>query len=114
MSVSVHFGPAWGPITDGSKQIETPVGQQCFWCQEPIAPGDRGTFVPVSRLDGFTVDPQHRECGLRAVIGSIAHLEKRCSCYGGPDDDDSTMTDRQEALAVWDWVQHHGVDAIGS
>jgi hypothetical protein len=41
----------------------------------------------------------HPECMLRMVAGTIAHQERRCSCYGGTDDGDPPgMTGREAAL----------------
>lgn len=46
---------------------------------------------------------------MREVMGSIGHLTKTCSCYGGTSNDPPGMTRRQSALAVWEWIQKHGV-----
>jgi len=46
----------------------------CVWCTEPIAAGER--------CWRFANGPvAHRACALRLVLGSVAHVEQRCSCY---------------------------------
>jgi hypothetical protein len=48
----------------------------------------------------------HRNCGLRGIIGSIAHLQGRCSCFvpGSTAGDPEGMTLRQAAdAAVEEW-----------
>jgi hypothetical protein len=53
------------------------------------------------------VEAMHRECGIRTVMGSMAHLEKRCSCYvpGSIEGDDPGLTKREaarQAAAMFD------------
>jgi len=42
----------------------------CVWCDEPIGPGE------ISNLRNT-----HRECALRMIRGSVAHIERRCGCF---------------------------------
>jgi hypothetical protein len=42
----------------------------------------------------------HYECLMRGVIGSVGHLRRACSCYGGTDEDPPGMTYRQAAIAA--------------
>lgn len=44
----------------------------------------------------------HRECMIRVVLGSVAHLEKRCSCYvpGAREEGPAGLTLREAALAA--------------
>lgn len=89
---------------DWDMNVPTPVGTKCWWCQEAIQEGDRGQLMPSMQADGTVeVGAQHRECGLRSVMGGLAHQEKRCRCYGGSDEDSDLggMTLREEAIAVW-------------
>ncbi len=95
---SLYFGPP-----DRRKpweiQVETPVGERCDHCGELIGAGDVGT------IDIYS-DVYHLECNLRTIIGSVAHVERRCSCYGGPDSDvDPPLLTRREAalasVAAW-------------
>lgn len=47
----------------------------CAHCGEDILEGEpRMPFNAGAVL-------MHRKCGLRGVIGSVAHLQGRCSCY---------------------------------
>jgi hypothetical protein len=71
----------------------------CPYCDEPILSGDR-VSADSSRY--------HWACGLRSVIGSVAHLEKRCSCYveRAEEGDDPALTRRQAAeVAAKLWMR---------
>jgi hypothetical protein len=91
------------PLYSECPQTETPVGRGCVYCDEPIAMGD----------DGFIYaggDTMHRECHLRGVIGSVAHQQKRCSCYGGNGNgEEEGMTRRQDAQAALEYFERHGI-----
>jgi hypothetical protein len=41
----------------------------------------------------------HYECAVRIVIGSVAHIERRCSCFvdGSEDDDPPGLSKRDAA-----------------
>jgi hypothetical protein len=91
-----------------------PVGEKCFCCDEVLAEGDQGKScgplpAPFPGAAPAQLAHQHKECGLRQVIGPIAHLERRCHCHGGEGNDTPGLTRRQDALAVWAWVQEHGL-----
>jgi hypothetical protein len=63
----------------------------CSYCDEPLAPGE--AFSPVPGV--------HRECAIRMVIGSVAHQEKRCSCYcSGSDEGDPPGVTMREAARL--------------
>lgn len=53
----------------------------CAHCGEEILSGD-----PLANA-GLAGQQMHHECFFRLGVGSVAHIEKRCSCYGGPADD---------------------------
>jgi hypothetical protein len=94
------FGPErWAPAE--YKLVETPVGQACLSCGELIAEGDSGTITAVVREKGkATTSPQHRECFLRRIVGSVGHQQGTCSCYGGQLEDPPEMTKREAAIAA--------------
>ena len=74
----------------------------CVHCSEPIESG-----AVVEYLNGAA----HPNCTLRAVIGSVAHLEGRCSCHvpGADELDPPGMTKRQAADAAAElWRQKRG------
>ncbi len=73
-------------------QIETPVGQICVYCDEPVVEGDTGTV-------NFIGQVIHYECSLRMVIGSVGHQKGTCSCFGGTEED-PPGTKRQAAIAA--------------
>jgi hypothetical protein len=92
-------------------RVGTPEGEPCLWCDEPIAENDRGVILPVGDLDSdgrffTTIRPCHIECNVRSVVGSLDHLTGHCSCSGK--EPVSGLSSREDALAVWDWVQSHG------
>lgn len=83
-----------------AQRVPAPVGDVCGWCTQPIVPGDDGWLIP-------SASPQkpvsfHRACWLRSVIGSVAHLERRCSCFvpGSTESDPPGMTVREAAEAA--------------
>jgi hypothetical protein len=80
-------------------RIDAPKGETCFQCDEPILPNEPG----VQFDDG---DYAHRNCFLRGVIGSVAHVERRCGCYvpGSEESDPLNLTRREAAnRAVEAW-----------
>lgn len=71
---------------------------RCLWCGEMIVPGD----LMHALLPGY-----HFACALRVTIGSIGHLQGRCSCHRKDDsaeDDPPELTRRQGARLVADYV----------
>jgi hypothetical protein len=89
-------GRPWNRLIDNTEHVATPVGQLCLYCDEAIVEGDEGQMV--FSFDG--AKPVHRECLVRQVVGSIGHQLKRCSCYGGNEEDPPGMTRRQAAIAA--------------
>ena len=88
-------------------QVVAPVGVPCVLCDEPVAEGDTGTI----NLSGQVT---HYECHLRVVIGSVGHQMKRCSCYGGTEEDPPGLSQRQAAQAAVEyWYQHDGRKSLG-
>lgn len=91
------FGDRWdAPIVDDAVQVETPVGQICYECAEPIEDGDRGFIRATMREVGKTMgcEPVHAECDLRNVMG---HTVGVCSCTGH-------YGSRADAKLVWQRV----------
>lgn len=64
---------------------------KCKWCDEEMTKRD---FPPA---DGPYM---HYECAARAVIGSVGHIEGRCTCYGGTEEDPPGLTRREAAKAA--------------
>lgn len=91
---------SWARLCAGEYQTETPVGESCAHCAEPIAADESGVIMPFSC---GAEQPMHAECFLRNIFGSVAHQMRTCSCYGGAADDAPApgQTVREEAaLAV--------------
>lgn len=82
----------------------TPVGTSCAWCDDPIVEGDKGVIMPFLGLadDPRREIPYHWDCNIRAVVGSVAHQNKQCSCFvpGAGCGDDPALTKRQAANAA--------------
>ncbi|MGZ8317534.1 MAG: hypothetical protein ACXWVD_00395 [Telluria sp.] len=97
----LYFGPP-ALRKEWEQQADTPVGALCMLCNETVAEGDIGNIDEAGNA-------MHYECQMRGVIGSVAHQEKRCSCYGGTEPDlPDGMTRRQAALAaVRLWEKNH-------
>jgi len=94
-------------VFEGLKEVSVPVGQECLDCNEPIAAGDRGFLLPVVRPRAPILRPTHFECHLRSVMGSVTHLEHRCTCFGGKDEDEYPSR-RLSALATLQWLEARG------
>lgn len=98
------FGTYWGAsICNETPHVVTPVGKLCAWCGEPLVEGDQGVCIDnISERQGVEVNeqPHHRDCFLRSICGSVGHQLKRCSCYGGTEDDPVGMTKREAATAA--------------
>lgn len=123
MSVTKWFGRGRPPGPDGD-EVPVPVGIPCLWCDEPIAPNDCGVTMPHVREDRLpgherrwqTDEPWHQECLVRSILGSVGHLEGKCSCFRRgeskeesceppaippePEDDPPNMTKHEAAWAA--------------
>ena len=97
------FGPApFSPACLDNPRAATPVGTACAYCEEPVIEGESGYLVPYVGEGAVTQVAYHVECLLRSTLGSVAHLERRCSCYvpGAEEGDPPGMTRRQGAKAA--------------
>lgn len=107
----ICYGEDGQLLTDMRKPF--PAGESCLHCGEVFdqAAGDSGQAMPCILAAGRSeIRHAHKECSLRSVIGSLAHLEGRCHCYGGSNETPG-LTAREEAVRVWEWVQVHGAAA---
>ena len=103
------FGEPWpsGVCFDDDDRLREemrkpfPSGESCLYCAEVFIDGDQGQATPLIGIAGTEVCHVHRECMLRQVVGGLAHLEGRCSCYGGDGHETPGMTEREEAIEVW-------------
>lgn len=74
----------------------------CLWCGE-VFTGDElanAQAIAYFTAEGHRTRYFHHECGFRTAMGSLAHMQRRCSCYGGSEDDPPGMTKRQAAQAA--------------
>lgn len=65
----------------------------CQWCEELVEEGEQSPAID---------SPMHTECALRSVVGSVAHLSRRCVCYqkGSTLEDPPAFTRRESARAA--------------
>jgi hypothetical protein len=49
----------------------------------------------------MTERPYHFECHFRMIVGSVAHQQGRCSCFGGTKHEPPGVTLRQSAVAAY-------------
>lgn len=106
MGIVTYFGKNHGaPMYELSHQTPTPVGKPCIYCEETILQDE----------DGFTDSGGnvfHRECFLRMLSGSVAHMSYTCSCYGAErfttrGCDEEGMTRREGAKAALAYQEQH-------
>lgn len=93
-----RFGLPWGaPICEDLEVAETPVGEKCQWCDEPILPTDSGVLILLISKEGGGLKPWHWECHTRSVVGGINHLNGNCFCCGGNQPPDPPEISRRES-----------------
>jgi hypothetical protein len=88
-----------------------PVNTKCFYCDEPIHKNEQGfSMMHIGNLSASRIY-EHRECFLRGIFGSVAHIEKQCSCFvpGSTCGDPDGMTPRQAAQAALAAYERHGL-----
>lgn len=112
MPVNGYFGVRWdAPALNGATEFPCPVGEKCLLCGQEIIEGESGVVMGYVDGDGNGgVAPQHIECFLRSVLGSVAHLERRCTCFGGdvPEDGRHARNFRVQARETMEWLIRNG------
>jgi hypothetical protein len=78
----------------------TPIGETCAWCNEVIQHGDNGVDLENGSF-------KHIECFITSIVGSVAHQEHHCTCYGGFVDCRKNETGKRRAAkaAFLNWQQ---------
>lgn len=77
----------------------------CFRCGEWIASTDSGVIQSLGGTEGPACIAYHYECHARSIVGSLGHQQRRCSCYGGTQEDPPEMTVREAAKAALAFAQ---------
>jgi hypothetical protein len=91
------FGEKWdAPTTDDAEWIPTPTHATCMSCLAHFEEGDQGLVY----VTGFH---QHKECGLRSVMGGIGHLVDHAYYCHGELGTDAGLPYRVSAQLVWEW-----------
>lgn len=108
---SVYFGVRWdAPAFEDAIEVPTPVGEACLMCQEPVDEGESGVLTPYlgDLENGPDLRAVHIECWLRSLLGSVAHLEGRCTCFGGSIQDYDDRPYRVVARETMAWIVERG------
>lgn len=109
-----YFGRIWpSGICDDGDKVETPVGRPCLWCGEEIVDGDQGIMMSYMDTE-VTLQPMHKNCMIRQTVGSVARIERHCSCFvpGSEEEDPPGMTRREAAdAAVEAWERQQMIVA---
>lgn len=87
----------FAPVCEVTERVDVPIGELCFHCGERFNINDNGFAVPCIAHDEISEIYYHQECHIRLIVGSVAHQQKRCTCYGGKDEDDPALTRREAA-----------------
>lgn len=106
-----YFGEPWdSPFCDMAPRADTPAGELCGFCTDPIQDGDQGVITPAILANGQPgAVPWHRECWMRQIAGSPFHLLGKCSCHGGENFDPQNAAERRaEAGASVDLIRQMG------
>ena len=88
------------------------IDEACLRCGEVVYEDEDRRSI----LDGMTGRRrwQHFECAMRMAIGSVAHVEGRCSCFvaGSEEGDAPDLSRRQAARAAWSAHQRRVESAL--
>jgi hypothetical protein len=95
------------PAYDEDEHVPIPLGEKCGWCDEPIGNNDDGFFMSHMTEQTVSMIAYHRACHMRQIFGSLAHCQRRCSCYvsGSTCTDPPEMTKREAAEAVVEYME---------
>lgn len=77
----------------------------CLWCGEPVLETEPFSYTTYVSEAGASRRWQHWECAARAVVGSVAHQQGLCHCFGGKGEDDPALTKRQAARAAYEFMR---------
>jgi hypothetical protein len=102
------FGENWYAAICDNEKIPVPTNESCAWCEEELTEEDKGVTIPHSEPDGPKEMPYHLECFMRQVIGSVGHIQGKCHCFGGTEEDPPEMTKREAALVAFELFQKQG------
>lgn len=93
-----YFGVAWNPFILSLSKAETPTGEICAWCDEPIEEQNNGLIIPHFGENEAIEHSYHSECFVRTVVGSTLHQKKQCICFGGKEEESGILSKRQAAI----------------
>lgn len=107
-----YFGVRWNaPAFEDAVELPCPVGEKCLLCSQEVVDGESGVITGYVDAEGNGgLAPQHIECFLRSTLGSVAHLEMRCTCYGGKVAEEGLRAPnfRAQARETMEWLVRHG------
>jgi hypothetical protein len=67
----------------------------CIYC---------GEIILLSETFAGSQAKTHYECGIRMVMGSVAHQKRECSCFGGTGGDDPNLSLRENAQLAFAYM----------
>jgi hypothetical protein len=95
-----YQGQLWdAPAFDDAVE-EDLAGHTCTMCQDIIDTDENACLTPVGQYF-------HLECWLRPIMGSVLHLEGRCTCNGGATEEEEYPADesyRESARRSLQWL----------
>ena len=99
------FGEPWpSGVCDEGTQVPVPFGEKCILCETSVGISDQGSFM--GNENGL--QPAHRECLLRSVVGGIGHHRDHYFWCRQKGDPDGGYNYRESALQVWTFIQSNG------
>lgn len=105
-----YFGDPWPSVfCMHAPSAPAPLLSKCAWCDEGFIFGEQGVLLPHVGEDGAVVEiAYHKNCFLRTIFGSVGHIQGKCSCQGGTEEDPTGLSKRQAAdAAVAEWDRRH-------
>jgi hypothetical protein len=90
----------FAPLFELGHWTNSPIHATCAWCHELIQRGENG-------VDHGNGNCEHIECFITSIVGSIAHQERRCTCYDGFTDCKNDEMSRRDIakVAFKNWQQ---------
>lgn len=102
----LFFGQYWAPVC--TEHVDTPVGEECLYCDEIIVEDDQGTITTCITEDSDNpgklineVRPIHKECSFRDVMGGWGHQQDHVYWCKKMRDPDGGKSKRESAILVW-------------
>ncbi len=82
----------------------------CLHCHERVLSTDPQKTIRLVTREGLELRLAHEACAARAILGSVAHQQRRCGCFvpGSTESDDPALSRRQAAVAALAYARGEG------